>query len=139
TSDPYKIWVSEVMLQQTQVDTVIPYYNRFIKTLPTIKDLAGASEDTLLKLWEGLGYYSRVRNMKTAANQIVERHEGVFTTDKKDVINLMGIGPYTAGAVTSIAFQQAEPAVDGNVMRVLSRLFEIELDIGKASSRKVFE
>lgn len=139
TSDPYKIWVSEVMLQQTQVDTVIPYYNRFIKTLPTIKDLAGASEDTLLKLWEGLGYYSRVRNMKTAANQIVERHEGVFPTDKKDVINLMGIGPYTAGAVTSIAFQQAEPAVDGNVMRVLSRLFEIELDIGKASSRKVFE
>ncbi|GAA0353040.1 A/G-specific adenine glycosylase [Alkalibacterium iburiense] len=139
TSNPYYIWVSEIMLQQTQVDTVIPYYNRFIKTLPTIHDLAQASEETLLKLWEGLGYYSRVRNMKTAAIQIVEKHEGVFPRDKKDVLALKGIGPYTAGAVTSIAFNQAEPAVDGNVMRVMSRLFEIELDIGKASSRKVFE
>lgn len=139
TSNPYYIWVSEIMLQQTQVDTVIPYYNRFIKTLPTVYDLAQASEDTLLKLWEGLGYYSRVRNMKTAAIQIVEKHDGQFPTDKKDVLALKGIGPYTAGAVTSIAFNQAEPAVDGNVMRVMSRLFEIELDIGKASSRKVFE
>lgn len=139
TSDPYYIWVSEIMLQQTQVDTVIPYYERFIKTLPTIDHLANASEDTLLKLWEGLGYYSRVRNMKVAANQIVEHHHGVFPTAHKEVLTLKGIGPYTAGAVTSIAFNQPQPAVDGNVMRVLSRLFEIDLDISKASTRKVFE
>ncbi|MDZ7835454.1 MAG: A/G-specific adenine glycosylase [Alkalibacterium sp.] len=139
TSDPYCIWVSEIMLQQTQVDTVIPYYERFIKTLPTVEDLANAHEDTLLKLWEGLGYYSRVRNMKVAANQIVKDHEGVFPTAHKEVLKLKGIGPYTAGAVTSIAFNQTQPAVDGNVMRVLSRLFEIDLDISKASTRKVFE
>lgn len=139
TSDPYYIWVSEIMLQQTQVETVIPYYNRFISTLPTVKDLAEAPEDTLLKLWEGLGYYSRVRNMKVAANQIIKDFNGVFPKDIKDIISLKGIGPYTAGAVSSIAFKQAEPAVDGNVMRVMSRLFELDLDIGKASSRPVFE
>lgn len=139
TSNPYYIWVSEIMLQQTQVDTVIPYYNRFISTLPTISDLADADEDTLLKLWEGLGYYSRVRNMKSAAIQIVAEHNGVFPEDYKDIIKLKGIGPYTAGAVSSIAFNQAQPAVDGNVMRVLSRLFELNIDIGKASNRKVFE
>ncbi|GAB2484841.1 A/G-specific adenine glycosylase [Alkalibacterium psychrotolerans] len=139
TSNPYYIWVSEIMLQQTQVDTVIPYYNRFITTLPTVSDLADADEDTLLKLWEGLGYYSRVRNMKSAAIQIVNEHNGVFPEDYKDIINLKGIGPYTAGAVSSIAFNQAQPAVDGNVMRVLSRLFELNIDIGKASSRKIFE
>ncbi|MCC5889584.1 MAG: A/G-specific adenine glycosylase [Alkalibacterium sp.] len=139
TSNPYYIWVSEIMLQQTQVDTVIPYYNRFITTLPTVQDLADADEDTLLKLWEGLGYYSRVRNMKSAAIQIVAEHNGVFPKDYKDIIKLKGIGPYTAGAVSSIAFNQPQPAVDGNVMRVLSRLFELKIDIGKASSRKVFE
>lgn len=139
TSDPYSIWVSEIMLQQTQVDTVIPYYERFLKTLPTVESLAYAPEEILLKLWEGLGYYSRVRNMKVAANQIMEEFNGVFPTDHKDVLTLKGIGPYTAGAVTSIAFNQPQPAVDGNVMRVLSRLFEIDLDISKASTRKVFE
>lgn len=139
TSNPYYIWVSEIMLQQTQVDTVIPYYNRFIHTLPEIEDLANADEDTLLKLWEGLGYYSRVRNMKSAAVQIVTDHDGIFPERYKDIINLKGIGPYTAGAISSIAFNQAQPAVDGNVMRVMSRLFELELDIGKASNRKVFE
>lgn len=139
TSDPYYIWVSEIMLQQTQVDTVIPYYERFIQTLPTIEALAFASEETILKLWEGLGYYSRVRNMKVAANQIMEDYDGEFPMSHKEVLTLKGIGPYTAGAVTSIAFNQPQPAVDGNVMRVLSRLFEIDLDIGKASTRKVFE
>lgn len=139
TSNPYYIWVSEIMLQQTQVDTVIPYYNRFISTLPAIQDLADADEDTLLKLWEGLGYYSRVRNMKTAAIQIVTDHAGKFPEQYEDIIKLKGIGPYTAGAVSSIAFNQPQPAVDGNVMRVLSRLFELNIDIGKASSRKVFE
>ncbi|WP_410262799.1 A/G-specific adenine glycosylase [Alkalibacterium sp.] len=139
TDNPYYIWVSEIMLQQTQVDTVIPYYERFIETLPTIEALANAPEATLLKLWEGLGYYSRVRNMKVAANQIMEYHDGEFPTSHDDALSLKGIGPYTAGAVTSIAFNQAYPAVDGNVMRVLSRLFEIDLDISKASTRKVFE
>lgn len=139
TSDPYHIWVSEIMLQQTQVVTVIPYYNRFLETLPSIKDLAEASEETIIKLWEGLGYYSRVRNMKAAAIQIMNDFNGVFPRNKKDILTLKGIGPYTAGAISSIAFNQAEPAVDGNVMRVMSRLFEIDLDIGKASSRKVFE
>lgn len=139
TDDPYYIWVSEIMLQQTQVDTVIPYYERFIETLPTIEALAYAPEAILLKLWEGLGYYSRVRNMKVAAIQIMELHDGEFPTSHKEVLNLKGIGPYTAGAVTSIAFNQVYPAVDGNVMRVLSRLFEIDLDISKASTRKVFE
>lgn len=139
TSDPYCIWVSEIMLQQTQVNTVIPYYERFINTLPTVKDLAEAPEDVLLKLWEGLGYYSRVRNMKVAANQIMDEFGGAFPTEHQQILKLKGIGPYTAGAVSSIAFNQPEPAVDGNVMRVLSRLFEIDLDIGKASSRKVFE
>lgn len=139
TSNPYYIWISEIMLQQTQVDTVIPYYERFIDTLPEISDLAAASEDTLLKLWEGLGYYSRVRNMKVAAGQIMADHNGIFPEDYDAIKSLKGIGPYTAGAVSSIAFNRPHPAVDGNVMRVLSRLFEIELDIGKASSRKVFE
>lgn len=139
TSNPYYIWVSEIMLQQTQVITVIPYYNRFISTLPTIQDLADADEETLIKLWEGLGYYSRVRNMKTAAIQIVTNHGGEFPKQYEDIIKLKGIGPYTAGAVSSIAFNQPQPAVDGNVMRVLSRLFELSLDIGKASNRKVFE
>ncbi|WP_146923640.1 A/G-specific adenine glycosylase [Alkalibacterium kapii] len=139
TTNPYYIWVSEIMLQQTQVDTVIPYYNRFIKTLPKISDLAEAPEETLLKLWEGLGYYSRVRNMKVAAIQIQKDFEGKFPENHKDVLTLKGIGPYTAGAVTSIAFNQTQPAVDGNVMRVLSRLFEIDLDISKVSTRKVFE
>lgn len=139
TSNPYYIWISEIMLQQTQVDTVIPYYERFIDTLPEISDLAEASEDTLLKLWEGLGYYSRVRNMKIAAGQIMTDHNGIFPEDYDAIKRLKGIGPYTAGAVSSIAFNQPQPAVDGNVMRVLSRLFEIDLDIGKASSRKVFE
>ena len=139
TSNPYYIWISEIMLQQTQVDTVIPYYERFIDTLPEISDLAAASEDTLLKLWEGLGYYSRVRNMKVAAGQIMADHNGIFPEDYDAIKSLKGIGPYTAGAVSSIAFNRPRPAVDGNVMRVLSRLFEIELDIGKASSRKVFE
>lgn len=139
TSDPYKIWISEIMLQQTRVDTVIPYYNRFLELFPTIADLASSDEDTLLKAWEGLGYYSRVRNMKAAAIQVVTEFDGVFPTEPEQIKKLKGIGPYTAGAVSSIAFNHAEPAVDGNLMRVLSRLFEINVDIAKPASRKVFE
>ncbi|WP_027108823.1 A/G-specific adenine glycosylase [Lacticigenium naphthae] len=137
--DAYAIWVSEIMLQQTRVDTVIPYFNRFLKELPTIKSLAEAEEDGLLKLWEGLGYYSRVKNMQFAARQIMMDFGGQFPNEPKDIQKLKGIGPYTSGAIASMAFQLPEPAVDGNVMRVLSRLFEIDLDIAKPSNRKVYE
>jgi A/G-specific adenine glycosylase len=138
-NDPYRIWVSEIMLQQTRVDTVIPYYLNFMKNFPTIKALADANEDLLLKAWEGLGYYSRVRNMQTAAQQIMENYDGKMPVDPKEIIKLKGIGPYTAGAIASMAFGLPEPAVDGNVMRVLSRLFEIDADIAKPGNRKIFE
>lgn len=137
--DPYRIWVSEIMLQQTQVVTVIPYFHRFLDWFPTIKDLAEAEEDKLLKAWEGLGYYSRVRNMQHAAQTMVEKFDGQMPNNIKDILSLKGIGPYTAGAIASIAFDLPEPAVDGNVMRVYSRLFCIEDDIADPKSRKVFE
>ncbi len=139
TSDPYAIWVSEIMLQQTRVDTVIPYYESFLHRLPTIEDLAQAPEEVLLKVWEGLGYYSRVRNMQKAAQQMVADFGGKFPETQEEILTLKGIGPYTAGAIASIAFQLPEPAVDGNVMRVLSRLFEVEYDIGVPSNRKIFQ
>ena len=138
-NDPYRIWVSEIMLQQTRVDTVIPYYLNFMKTFPTIEALAHADEDTLLKAWEGLGYYSRVRNLQTAAQQIMETYDGEMPRDPKEITKLKGIGPYTTGAIASMAFGLPEPAVDGNVMRVLSRLFEIDADIAKPGNRKIFE
>ncbi|MGL4643676.1 MAG: A/G-specific adenine glycosylase, partial [Vagococcus fluvialis] len=137
--DPYRIWISEIMLQQTQVVTVIPYFHRFLEWFPTIKDLAEAEEDKLLKAWEGLGYYSRVRNMQHAAQTMVEKFNGEMPRDIKDILSLKGIGPYTAGAIASIAFDLPEPAVDGNVMRVYSRLFCIEDDIADPKSRKIFE
>ncbi|MGY4105585.1 A/G-specific adenine glycosylase [Ignavigranum ruoffiae] len=127
--DPYKIWVSEIMLQQTQVATVIPYYYRFIEELPDVAALAQADEDTLLGLWQGLGYYSRVKNMKVAAQQIETDFAGEFPQAYQDLLTLKGIGPYTAGAIASIAFNQAEPAMDGNLIRIVSRLFEIEEDV----------
>ena len=136
---PYNIWVSEIMLQQTRTDTVIPYYERFIEAFPTIKSLAEASEDQVLKMWEGLGYYSRARNLREAAQQIMIHHGGIFPNNPKEIIQLKGIGPYTAGAISSMAFGLPTPAIDGNLMRVLSRLFEIDLDITKAKNRKVFE
>lgn len=139
TRNPYAIWVSEIMLQQTRVDTVIPYYERFLFHLPTIHALATAPEDVLLKLWEGLGYYSRVRNMQKAAQEIVDRYDGRFPETYEEIVALKGIGPYTAGAISSIAFQLPEPAVDGNVMRVLSRLFEVNHDIGVPANRKIFQ
>lgn len=137
--NPYYIWISEVMLQQTRVETVIPYFETFIREFPTIKDLAQAPEEKVLKMWEGLGYYSRARNLKTAAEQIMIKHEGIFPDDPADIIQLKGIGPYTAGAISSMAFNLPTPAIDGNLMRVLSRLFEIDLDISQAKNRKVFE
>ena len=139
TQDPYKIWISEIMLQQTRVDTVIPYYERFLDWFPTVADLAQAPEEKLLKAWEGLGYYSRVRNMQKAALQIMEDHGGVFPATYEAISKLKGIGPYTAGAIASIAFGLPEPAVDGNVMRVLARLFEVDYDIGVPTNRKIFQ
>lgn len=139
TKNPYFIWISEIMLQQTQVVTVIPYYERFLDWFPTIESLANAPEEKLLKAWEGLGYYSRVRNMQKAAQEIMENFGGVFPDNHKDILSLKGIGPYTAGAIASIAFGLPEPAVDGNVMRVMARLFEVNYDIGDPKNRKIFQ
>src|SRR5262245_22774837 len=125
TSDAYAIWMSEVMLQQTQVKTVIPYWNRWMRELPTINALARARPSKLLKLWEGLGYYSRVRNLQKAARIIVKRHRRHFPTEFDEVLALPGVGRYTAGAVCSIAFNQPAPVLDGNVIRVLTRVFGI--------------
>ena len=139
SKNPYHIWVSEIMLQQTRVDTVIPYYERFLEWFPTVESLANAPEERLLKVWEGLGYYSRVRNMQTAARQIMFDFQGEFPSTYEGISSLKGIGPYTAGAISSIAFNIPQPAVDGNVMRVLARLFEVNHDIGNPSNRKIFQ
>lgn len=120
--DPYHIWVSEIMLQQTRVEAVKGYYARFLSALPSIRALANADDALLHKLWEGLGYYSRVRNLKKAAQIIVQQHNSVFPVRYNDILALPGIGAYTAGAICSIAFDQPTPAVDGNVLRVISRV-----------------
>ncbi len=125
TKDPYAIWVSEIMLQQTQVETVTPYYERFLLRFPTVESLASADIDTILKLWEGLGYYSRARSLHRAAGQVVREFGGHLPETREALLTLPGIGPYTAGAIASIAFDQREPLVDGNVTRVLCRLFLI--------------
>lgn len=122
TCDPYAIWVSEVMLQQTRVEAVKGYYTRFLTDLPTIKSLAAVDEPHLLKLWEGLGYYSRARNLKKAAISIMEHHDGHMPASYEELLSLPGIGEYTAGAIASIAFSIPVPAVDGNVLRVFARL-----------------
>jgi A/G-specific adenine glycosylase len=128
TRDPYAIWVSEIMLQQTQVKTVIPYWERWQRELPTIQSLAGAKPEVIHKLWEGLGYYTRVRNMQKAAQQICADHAGTFPDEFEAILALPGIGRYTAGAIASIAFNQPAPILDGNVIRVLCRLHGIAED-----------
>ena len=125
TRDPYAIWVSEIMLQQTQVKTVIPFWNRWMEELPTIEATAKAPSAKIHKLWEGLGYYTRVRNLQKAAQVIVEKHGGKFPEKFEEVLALPGIGRYTAGAICSIAYNQPTPILDGNVIRVLTRLFGI--------------
>ncbi len=125
TRDPYAIWVSEIMLQQTQVKTVIPYWERWLRALPTIQALAAADTATIHKLWEGLGYYTRVRNLQKAAQQILAQHQGKFPRHHHHILELPGIGPYTAGAISSIAYNEAQPILDGNVIRVLTRVFAI--------------
>lgn len=138
THDPYRIWVSEIMLQQTRVDTVIPYYARFLEALPTVQDLADCEEQKLLKLWEGLGYYSRVRNMQAAARQIVRDFSGQFPQSPEELRSLKGVGDYTAGAICSIAFDGRAAAVDGNVCRVLARYLADRSDITQQKTRETF-
>ena len=137
--DPYRIWVSEIMLQQTRVEAVKPFYARFLEALPTVSDLANVEEDKLLKLWEGLGYYNRVRNMQKAAQQIVVEYGGQFPRDYEQIRKLKGIGNYTAGAISSFAFGIPKPAVDGNVLRVISRITGSYDDIMKASTKTKVE
>ena len=120
--DPYHVWISEIMLQQTRIEAVKKYYIRFMKQLPTIQDVANASEEQLLKLWEGLGYYSRVRNIKKAAIQIIQENQGKMPTNYKELLKMPGIGDYTAGAIASISYGEKVPTVDGNVLRVISRI-----------------
>ena len=136
TKDPYRIWVSEIMLQQTRVEAVCGYYERFLAALPDIESLAACPEDQLLKLWEGLGYYSRARNLQKAARLIMEKYGGKLPEDAGELRKLPGIGEYTAGAIASIAFGKAEPAVDGNVIRVTSRLRACTGDVRTSGFKK---
>lgn len=136
---PYRVWVSEIMLQQTRVEAVKPYFARFTEELPNIRSLANVSEDRLLKLWEGLGYYNRVRNMQKAAIQMMEQYEGEMPGEYQLLLKLSGIGTYTAGAISSIAFGEKRPAVDGNVLRILSRLTMDGADIADTKVKKRVE
>ena len=136
---PYRVWVSEIMLQQTRVEAVKPFFERFIKALPDVKSLAECPEDELLKLWEGLGYYNRVRNMQKAAQTIMEQYDGAFPADYEKLLSLPGIGHYTAGTIGSIAFDIPMPAVDGNVLRVLARVKASYEDILKQSVKSSME
>lgn len=133
---PYRVWLSEVMLQQTRVAAVLDYYKRFLEAAPTVQALAELEEDELMKLWQGLGYYSRARNLQKAARQIMEKHAGVFPDTYEDIRALAGVGDYTAGAVASIAFGLPVPAVDGNVLRVVSRICADEEDILSPKTKK---
>ncbi len=137
--DPYRIWVSEIMLQQTRVEAVKPYYKRFIESLPDITHLAKIPEDQLLKLWEGLGYYNRVRNMQKAAQIVVEQYQGVMPRTYEELLMLPGIGTYTAGAIASIAYGEMVPAVDGNVLRVIARVEADKSDIADPKVKKELE
>ena len=134
--DPYHVWISEIMLQQTRIEAVIEYYKRFLKEIPSISELSVIEEDKLLKLWEGLGYYSRARNLKKAAKKVMEEYHGVFPKEYKDIIELPGIGEYTAGAISSICFQKKEVCIDGNVMRVYARLNYSNIDVQDKKEKK---
>lgn len=136
---PYRVWVSEIMLQQTRVEAVKPYFQRFTTALPDIRDLAECEEERLLKLWEGLGYYNRVRNMQTAARTVMEEYQGRLPADYEELLKLKGIGHYTAGAIASIAYKIPVPAVDGNVLRVITRVTADDSDIMRQSVRTKVE
>ena len=134
----YQIWLSEIILQQTRVEQGLPYYNRFVERFPKVQDLAKAEEDEVLKLWEGLGYYSRARNMHAAAKYIVEQLQGQFPDAYEDILSLKGVGPYTAAAIASFAYDLPHAVVDGNVYRVLARFFGIDLPIDSTAAKKRF-
>ncbi|QSX09642.1 A/G-specific adenine glycosylase [Alkalibacter rhizosphaerae] len=136
---PYKTWISEIMLQQTKVDTVIPYFKRFMDELPDVDSLASVDQDRLFKLWEGLGYYTRCKNLKKAAQIVMQRYGGELPDDYASLLSLPGIGPYTAGAVASISFGLPTPAIDGNVLRVISRRYGIKENIGKIAVKRKIE
>ncbi len=138
THDPYKIWLSEIILQQTRVAQGTPYYLRFVQAYPTVNDLARAPEEAVLRLWQGLGYYSRARNLHRCAQTIVDQYSGKFPSTYQELVTLPGIGPYTAAAIASIAFGENVAVVDGNVFRVLARVFGIELDISTPAAKKHF-
>lgn len=137
--NPYYIWISEIMLQQTRIEAVKQYYERFIQQIPTIQALAQVEEETLLKLWEGLGYYHRARNLKKAAQVIEQQYEGKMPQYYEELIRLSGIGEYTAGAISSIAYDQRVPAVDGNVLRVLSRVTGSKKDVLESKTKREFK
>lgn len=136
--NPYHIWISEIMLQQTRIEAVLGYYERFLRSLPTVKDLAEVGEEKLLKLWEGLGYYNRARNLKKAAQIVQEKYNGIMPKNYQELLNLPGIGEYTAGAIASIAYNEKVPAVDGNVLRVVSRVVLSKKDVLEAKTKKEF-
>lgn len=136
TKDAYLIWLSEIILQQTRVEQGMPYYLQFREAFPTVSELADAPEDTVMKLWQGLGYYSRARNLHAAAKQVVSEFNGQFPTDYAGLIQLKGVGPYTAAAIASIAFDEPKAVVDGNVIRVISRLFGIQEPVNESATQK---
>src|SRR6478609_3918970 len=138
TTDPYQIWLSEIMLQQTRVAQGLPYFLRFTEAFPTVFDLANADEEEVLKLWQGLGYYSRARNLHKTAKQIAFELNGEFPKTYKELLQLKGVGEYTAAAIASFAYNENVPVVDGNVFRVLSRYFDVETDIASSGAKKEF-
>lgn len=138
SKNPYYIWISEIMLQQTRIEAVLGYYERFLESLPTVKDLAEVDEEKLLKLWEGLGYYNRARNLKKAAQKVAEEYKGEMPKNYSELLKLPGIGEYTAGAIASIAYDEPVPAVDGNVLRVVSRVVGSQKDVLEAKTKKEF-
>ena len=138
TVDPYKIWLSEIMLQQTRVAQGTPYFLSFVSAFPTVFDLAAANEEQVLKLWQGLGYYSRARNLHKTAQYVANELSGIFPYNYNDLLKLKGVGEYTAAAIASFSYNEAVPVVDGNVFRVLSRYFNIDTDIAAASAKKEF-
>lgn len=138
TTDAYKIWLSEIILQQTRVSQGLPYYINFINAFPTVKDLANADEQQILKLWQGLGYYSRARNLHFTAKYVMENYNGIFPNSYEELLKLKGIGTYTAAAIASFSSNEAVAVLDGNVFRVLSRVFNVDYDISQNSSKKYF-
>jgi len=138
TVDPYKIWLSEIMLQQTRVAQGTPYFMSFVSAFPTVFDLAAANEEQVLKLWQGLGYYSRARNLHKTAQYVANELSGIFPDNYNDLLKLKGVGEYTAAAIASFSYNEAVPVVDGNVFRVLSRYYNIDTDIAAASAKKEF-